>query len=241
MQEISTRAPRMSSREIAELTGKEHRNVMRDARAMLVELHGEGGLLSFEHTWVNPGNGQAYPVFVLPKRESLILVSGYSTSMRAAIIDRWQELEVHPAPLNLRDPKQLASVAMQLAEVNQELQDKVEVMQVVVNAHKRIAEADGSSSITDTAKTLQVRPKRLFSWLSECRWTYKRVEGTNWIAYQDRIDQGLLVHKVSTIELRGGRKKIVEQVHVTRKGLAKLAEHFASQATAGSGDAIRVA
>ena len=83
----------MSSLEIAELTGKEHRNVMRDIRTMLTELHGEGGVLSFEHTHTNPQNGQSYPIFKLPKRESLILVSGYSVAMRAAIIDRWQELE----------------------------------------------------------------------------------------------------------------------------------------------------
>ncbi len=83
----------MTSREIASLTGKEHRNVLRDARAMLIELHGEGGLLSFEQTHTDPQNGQAYPVLALPKRECLILVSGYSVKMRAAIIDRWEALE----------------------------------------------------------------------------------------------------------------------------------------------------
>lgn len=83
----------MTSREIAELTGKEHRNVLRDARAMLAELQGEGGLLSFEQTYRDPQNGQEYPMLVLPKRETLILVSGYSVEMRARIIDRWQELE----------------------------------------------------------------------------------------------------------------------------------------------------
>jgi len=86
-------AQTMSSREIAELTGKEHRNVMRDIRTMLVELHGEEGVLSFEQTYTNPQNGQTYPCFNLPKRETLILVSGYSVAMRAKIIDRWQELE----------------------------------------------------------------------------------------------------------------------------------------------------
>lgn len=87
----------MSSREIAELTGKEHRNVLRDIRTMLTELYGEAGLPSFEHTQINHQNGQSYPIFNLPKRETLILVSGYSVTMRARIIDRWQELEAHQA------------------------------------------------------------------------------------------------------------------------------------------------
>lgn len=82
----------MSSREIAELTGKRHDNVMRDIRAMLVELHGESDLLRFEGVY-SGGNGESRPCFNLPKRETLILISGYSIVMRARIIDRWQELE----------------------------------------------------------------------------------------------------------------------------------------------------
>ena len=82
----------MSSQEIAELTGKRHDHVMRDIRALLVELHGEEGLPSFGASYINEQN-KAQPCFNLPKRESLILVSGYNVKMRAAIIDRWQQLE----------------------------------------------------------------------------------------------------------------------------------------------------
>ncbi len=66
---------------------------VRDIRAMLIELHGEGGVSKFGDTHLDPQNGQSYPVFMLPKRETMILVSGYSISFRARIVDRWQELE----------------------------------------------------------------------------------------------------------------------------------------------------
>ncbi len=87
----------MTSLEIAGLTEKRHDNVMADIRKMLAELQGDGGVLGFQDTQTNLQNGQAYPIFRLPKRETLILVSGYSVTMRARIIDRWQQLEAQVA------------------------------------------------------------------------------------------------------------------------------------------------
>ncbi|MEN1996813.1 Rha family transcriptional regulator [Stenotrophomonas bentonitica] len=91
----------LTSLEIADLTGKRHDNVMRDIRAMLVELHGEGGVLRFEETQRNPQNGQSYPVFVLPPREVKVLVTGYSITLRAKVIDRLDELEKAATPHEL--------------------------------------------------------------------------------------------------------------------------------------------
>lgn len=82
----------MSSREIAELCDKRHDNVMRDAREMLTQLYGEADLLKFEGVYQGR-NGENRPCLNLPKRETLILVSGYRLDIRTKIIDRWQQLE----------------------------------------------------------------------------------------------------------------------------------------------------
>lgn len=94
-------------------------------------------------------------------------------------------------------------------------------------AIQRLADADGSMCITNAAKSLQLRPKDLFGWLSQNRWIYKRAGGASWLGYQDKIQQGMLDHKVTTVSRSDGTEKVVEQVLVTPKGLAKLAELIA--------------
>jgi phage regulator Rha-like protein len=97
---------------IAELTGKEHKNVLADIRKMLDELGKAAADFSAVAQVPGPnGSNRQVEVYNLPKRETLILVSGYSVAMRAKIIDRWQELEAGVQPvLNLRDPVQIAQV-----------------------------------------------------------------------------------------------------------------------------------
>jgi len=89
MKYLSVVVKSMSSLEIAELTGKDHAKVLIDIRKMLDEL----GILTSDFSTVRKVRGKEYDVFNLPKRETIILVSGYSVAMRAAIVDRWQELE----------------------------------------------------------------------------------------------------------------------------------------------------
>lgn len=84
----------MSSREIAELTGKRHDNICRDVFKMLTGLKSE--VSDFLSSYSDP-SGRRLPLYNLPKRETLILVSGYSVELRARIIDRWMELEAQVA------------------------------------------------------------------------------------------------------------------------------------------------
>ena len=79
----------MSSREIAELTGITHDNVLKTVRSLI-----DRGVVSKNETpYTHPQNGQTYSEFRLNYRDTMVVVSGYSVELRARIIDRWQELE----------------------------------------------------------------------------------------------------------------------------------------------------
>ena len=85
--------PSMLTVEIAELTNKRHDHVMRDAKVVLTELYGEDSPPKFGESY-KAENGQIYPCYRLPKKEVLVLVSGYSITLRMKIITRLEKLEV---------------------------------------------------------------------------------------------------------------------------------------------------
>ena len=121
-------AATMTSREIAELTGKAHTHVLRDIRHLMAEL---GDPLLVHLREVKDAR-QYTDHFVLPKRETLILVSGYSIPMRAKIIDRWQELEAAQAPAapalpNFGNPAEAARAWAAQYEVAQQARTQLEV------------------------------------------------------------------------------------------------------------------
>lgn len=230
---ISSETITMSSLEISELTGKQHAHVMRDIRTMLAELHGEKGVSNFGDTHANKQNGQTYPIFNLPKRETLILVSGYNLKMRAAIIDRWQQLEAEAAqpafdPASL-SRMQLIQLALDAESERLVLEKKVDELAPKAAALDAIAEADGAMNPTVAAKVLQINPKQLFNWLRSNEWIYRRPGGSGNVAYQDKIKSGYLTHKVTTIHRNDGTEKVVEQVLVTGKGLTKISQSLGVQ------------
>ena len=129
--------------------------------------------------------------------------------------------------------KDLALMVIQAEEENERLQaenqlleQKIEEVKPVVEAFERIAVGDGSLNITEAAKALQIQPKKLFNLLSQEQWIYKRAGGQAWLGYQAKIQQGLVEHKVTTVERTDGSAKTVEQVRITPKGLTKLAHQL---------------
>jgi phage antirepressor YoqD-like protein len=216
----------MSSREIAELCEKRHDHVMRDIKKMLDDL-GEnaprfGGVYS-------GGNGEERPCFDLPKDLTLTLVAGYNVKLRKRIIDRWLELEARLSkPVSLSGPQLMAAALIEADVTIKEQAQQIQKMSEDVIAYERIAVADGSLCVTDAAKTLQVRPKDLFTFLRTQKWIYRRPGGAEDLAYQSKLITDLLEHKTTTVHRSDGSERVTTQVRVTPKGLARLSKELPS-------------
>ena len=215
----------MSSREIAELTGSTHDNVLKTIRALVAK----GVVSSNDTPYVHPQNGQVYREFLLSQRDTLVVVSGYSVELRARIIDRWQELESRVVG-QLEIPTSFAEalrLAADQAEQNQLLQQVIAKQAPKVEALQRLARTQGDVCITTAAQLLGVRPTRLFAWMNQNRWIHRRTAHSSWVAYQPRLNTGWLKHKL--VKVGGGEGediKVVEQVMVTRSGIVTLAEQL---------------
>ncbi len=217
----------MSSREIADLTGKQHAHVMRDVRVTLGELLGEEGLSKFGSSYLNAQN-KAQPEYLLPKRECLILVSGYDVHLRARIIDRWQELEQRsPAAINVRNLPQLQTIALQLIEVNKEQSEQIAAMTPKVEAMALLESSEGSVGPRIAAKLLNQPEKKFTAWLQSNHWAFRQNGIGPLQAYADKRDAGYLEHRPHTFhdQVRG-EDRTVPQLMITPKGLAKLAARF---------------
>lgn len=103
---------KLSSVEIAALTGKRHDNVSADIKNMLEQL--DISPLCFQGTYLD-AQGKSRPCFSLPKKEVMVLLTGYSIPLRAKVIDRLEELEKRNIPTKV-EPLTLLRITLEAME-----------------------------------------------------------------------------------------------------------------------------
>lgn len=206
----------MTSREIADLTGKQHDNVRRDILHMASELS-----LNFEEKVIPSAGGRPSKVFLLDKEATLILVSGYNLTMRAKIVRRWQELEkaTQVPTINLNDPAQLRGLLSNYAERVIALEEKVEEAAPKVEFVEKYVDSEGLLGFREVAKLLKVSEVVLRDWLiSKCA-IYRL--GGGWAFSSSFLNTKRGEHRTGTY---GG--KVRTSIKFTPKGFAYIAERI---------------
>lgn len=168
----------MSSREIADLTGKEHAHVMRDIRTMLEQLNEVDPELDSMYKTVTykqvVGFGERQnEMYHLNKELTYTLIAGYNVKLRHAIIKRWQELEskssltVFSHDTSTHRGALLALVASL---------DKIEADKPKVAYFDNLVERNLLINLRDTAKELNIKQNEFIKWLLDNKYIYRDIK-----------------------------------------------------------------
>ena len=179
-------------------------------------------------------NGGDAVEFFLNKRQAIFITAksetAKATETTIEIIERFDAYERGAAPATvdpmamLNDPAAMRGLLLSYTEKVLALQAANAALVPKADALDRIANADGSFSLQEAAKALQVRPKDLNTFLAGNGWIYRRVGSGKWLGYSSRTNSGDLRHVVTTKTQADGEERAFEQVKVTAQGLAKLAK-----------------
>lgn len=193
--EISAAVLTMSSREIAELTGRDHGNVMRDIRTLLDDLQASDLKPVCETTTYAGANGQRYPQYELDRDTCLTLLLGYDAVARMKVVKRWQELESQAAP-TLPDFSNPVAAARAWADAKESELRTAEALALAAPKAEyvdRYVAANGAKGFRQVAKLLGANEHEFRAWLQDEKIMYRL--GGEWTAHQCHIDAGRFVVK----------------------------------------------
>lgn len=245
MNEISTivDGDRMTSLQIAEITGKPHADVMKAIRKM-------------EPAWskINEGNfslvdyqdkkGETRPCYSLNKEECLYIATKFNDEARAKLIKRWKELEEqHQKPsvpqnylealkslvkaeeekqqLALENKKQQEQI-LTISKTNMELGNKITEMLPKVSYYDKILQSNATMTVTQIAQDYGMSAMRLNKELESMRIQHK-VRG-QWILFAQFLEGGYVHSRAVDIIRKDGQHDVKYNTEWTTKGRIFLYE-----------------
>lgn len=245
MNEISTivDGDRMTSLQIAEITGKPHADVMKAIRKM-------------EPAWskINEGNfslvdyqdkkGETRPCYSLNKEECLYIATKFNDEARAKLIKRWKELEEQhqkpSVPQNYLEAlkslvkaeeekqqlalenKQKDETIITISKANVELGNKITEMLPKVSYYDRILQSNATMTITQIAQDYGMSAIAMNKELESMRIQHK--ERGQWILYAQFLKGGYVHSRAVDIIRRDGRHDVKYNTEWTTKGRIFLYE-----------------
>ena len=213
----------MTSLEIAEITSRLHKDVMRAIRNMEPAWEKINGR-KFALVEYEDAKGEKRPCYQLTKTECLYIATKFNDEARAKLVIRWEELEmdkrkVYPMPQTFGEALMLA--AKQQLQI-EEQQKQLTEQEPKVNFANAMLASSTSCLVGELAKVLtqngyEIGQNRLFKWLRDNNYLGKWGERKN-IPLQQYVEQGLFKLKKGTYTDLNGTIHTTTTVKVTGKG-----------------------
>ena len=233
---IADNDERMTSLQIAEATGKAHKDVMRSIRNM-------------ESAWIKVNQrkfalveyvdqkGESRPCYSLTKEECLYIATKFNDEARAKLVRRWKELEEAHRPavpqnylealkamVRIEEQKQQLAIENQkqqeqiadISRENVELGNKITEMLPKVSYYDKILESKSTMTVTQIAQDYGMSAVKMNRILAELK-IQRKVQG-QWILYNNYVPCGYVHSKAVDIVRADGRRDVKYNTEWTVKG-----------------------
>lgn len=219
----------LSSREVADMVGKDHNKLMRDIRVYIEQL-GEskiGHTDFFKESTYRTSQNKEQPCYLVTKKgcefiaHKLTGVKG--AEFTAKYIDRFHQMEETIQDHIPRGKELLALAVLEAQKTIEEQTAQIEEMKPHAVLGQAITTANTSILVGDLAKILkqngiEIGAKRLFQWMRENGYLIKR-KGTDWNLPTQRSMEMELFEIKESVHIDGnGCNKITRTPKVTGKG-----------------------
>lgn len=215
---------RVSSLDVAERTGNEHRAVLQLVNSYVDDFE-QFGHLAFE---MRDGyQGHTVRIAHLNEAQATLLITFMRNSeivrrFKVELVRQFQEMK---AALNRPAVPQSFAEALELAAAQAR---QLEVAQPKADAWDELASAEGDYEVADAAKILaragvETGRQRLFGQLEQLGWIYRGPQ-RKWKARQTAVDSGYLAEKPQSHHHPRTGELVLDppQVRVTVRGLERL-------------------
>ena len=203
---------RMTSLEIAQLSGKQHKDVLKAIRNMESAWEKVNGR-NFALVDYRDQKGELRPCYLLSKTECLYIATKFNDEARAKLVIRWQELEEERL-MEIQQPKQKIQEIRLLACDEEVLDEADDILGEELEKLNR--ESRFCYTPTEIGKVFGMDGRDLNSFLSDqkiIRWARGQ-----WQLTQKYLHRELTANRYSYVHGRDGRRKLVSRLVWTEKG-----------------------
>ena len=222
----------MTSLEIAELTGKNHKDVLKAIRNMepaWEKVCGRNFALTSRAIIQPNGGTRDVPCYQLTKTECLYIATKFNDEARAKLVLRWQELEMADVRRKMSDVRKATGRRTEFGNGKMSdvrcLPSPKKIMALadeIIREGLTVLNADAEDTLTATqvAKTFNMTVFDFNAVLNDLGIQYRR--GGHWNISDDLADRGLTAMRTHISYSLKGEKKVKHYMTWTMAGLRFL-------------------
>ena len=239
MTDLIIKKETMTSLEIAEVTGRNHKDVMRSIREMedaWAKVNGR----KFALVEYKDAKGEMRPCYSLNKTECLYIATKFNDEARAKLVLRWEELETKErnqyqvpqsfAEALMRAAKQQEQIEEQQRQLEANSKEIVELNGAIAEMEPKVTYVDMILASKETVTTTQIaqdygQSAKAFNVLLRNFGVQHKVGG-QWVLYAKHLPFGYVQSDTFPIVHKNGTNGTVMHTKWTQKGRLFLYEEL---------------